>query len=103
MTTLEIESFTLKSRIADCHIALLSQPVGQLGDADGSDDGFLLGVPIGSVDAYGVSIGDAEGILLGSALHLLGPYTKAACPYVKGDAGTDALAHVLFKLEATFH
>ena len=103
MTTLEIESFTLKSRIADCHIALLSQPVGQLGDADGSDDGFLLGVPIGSVGAYGVSIGDAEGILLGSALHLLGPYTKAACPYVKGDAGADALAHVLFKLEATFH
>ena len=62
-----------------------------------------------------MSIGDAEGTLLGnalgaadgsddgSALHFLGPYTKAACPYVKGEGGTDALVQVLFKVEVTLN
>ena len=64
-----------------------------LGDADGCD----VGCPLGN------ALGVADGADVGFALHLLGPYTKAACPYVKGEAGTDAFLHVLFKLEATFH
>ena len=64
-----------------------------LGDADGCD----VGCPLGN------ALGVADGADVGFALHLLGPYTKAACPYVNGEAGTDAFLHVLFKIEATFH
>ena len=87
-----------------------------LGDAEGTLLGDALGALLSSVDEYGVSIGDAEGTLLGnalgvadggsddgSALHFLGPYTKAACPYVKGEGGTDALVQVLFKVEVTLN
>ena len=110
MTTLEIDLSSLKSRIAVCQIGLLWHPGSQSSvwlDA--------LGALLSSVDEYGESIGDAEGKLLGDALgvadgsddgfspHFLGPYTKAACPYVKGEGGTDALVQVLFKLEVTLN
>jgi len=88
----------------------LGCPVGVLLGSDDTD-GVTLGSLLGDADGCDVegegegegALGVADGADVGFAIHLLGPYTKAACPYVKGEAGTDAILHVLFRLEATFH
>ena len=59
-----------------------------------------IGEGVGSCVRALLSLG---ALLVGSEVHFLLPYTKAACPYVNGDVDSDASEYVRFKLELTFH